>query len=75
MIILISSIPEPTVRESVYTQYHNIHRCCPTCGSQDVETTCKGVIFTDLQTAVDNNRAVCACGWRGIVHELVPDRN
>jgi hypothetical protein len=51
--------------------YYLMHSLCPNCGKDDVERTCVGYIFYGTEFK-DENRAMCSCGWRGIVHELQP---
>jgi|JI10StandDraft_1071094.scaffolds.fasta_scaffold793794_2 hypothetical protein len=62
---------KPTQAE-LMALYYPQHCCCPTCGGCNLETTCVGYMFKDLETAEDSNKATCECGWRGIVHDLVP---
>lgn len=52
--------------------YYSMHSLCPNCGQDGVERTCVGYWFYDIKTFKDENRAMCSCGWRGIVHELQP---
>lgn len=54
-------------RAQFLKDYQAKHAACPQCGSTDIEQTCMG-FFGDE----DHNRAVCVCGWRGIVHDMVP---
>jgi hypothetical protein len=61
----------PTQKD-IMDMYYPKHCCCPSCGSDSIETTCVGYMFEDIETAKDGNRATCGCGWRGIVHDLVP---
>lgn len=49
--------------------YHKQHQCCPKCGGQSITRTHGGYIGAP---PIDCNNAVCDCGWRGIVHDLVP---
>lgn len=59
------SLPTALEREL----YRMNHRCCPVCGDDNIETTCMG--FLGL---VDRNKAGCGCGWKGIVHDMVPPK-
>jgi hypothetical protein len=52
--------------------YYLAHSVCPTCGQDDIERTCIGYVFYDIEKFKDENRATCACGWKGIVHDLQP---
>jgi hypothetical protein len=51
-------------------QYYIDHAICPSCGNDEIETTCIGSIFYMQSGFRDENKAKCQCGWRGIVHEL-----
>ncbi len=54
-------------------EYRKLHVLCPGCGSEDVAHTCVGHLMVNWTRYRDDNRASCAhCGWRGIVHDLVP---
>jgi hypothetical protein len=54
--------------------YASMHRVCPQCGGVDIETTCIGMIYAPgVKHMQDTNRAACHCGWRGIVHDLLPE--
>jgi hypothetical protein len=48
--------------------YYLKHKCCPKCGSTHLLTTLVGYIGDD------RNSAVCDCGWKGIVHDLVEEK-
>ena len=52
------------------TEYRDAHSACPACGHDDVEQTCGGAVM--FRGDEDHNHATCPCGWKGIVHELVP---
>lgn len=52
-------------------EYCKLHRACPSCGSDEVVTTCKGYIIVDVTRFKDENQVKCKCGWRGIVHDLL----
>ena len=47
--------------------YYDEHECCPRCGEGPFETTTLGHI-----SGTDQNPVNCACGWFGVVHDLVP---
>lgn len=49
--------------------YYERHAVCPNCGGDggDMMQTCMGPLCGQ-----DRNHCVCQCGWRGIVHDLVP---
>lgn len=49
--------------------YYEQHAVCPRCFSRDKALE-QGTVGTLLD--YDQNRATCDCGWRGIVHELIP---
>jgi len=51
--------------------YCKQHKCCPRCGGQSITRTLSGNISEPL---ADRNSAVCDCGWKGIVHDLVPEK-
>ena len=51
--------------------YYLTHSLCPNCGKDDVERTCVGQWFRDSETFKDKNKAMCSCGWVGIVDDLV----
>ena len=53
--------------------YYSMHSLCPSCGKDDVERRCIGQWFRDSETFKDENKAMCSCGWVGIVHDLVPN--
>jgi hypothetical protein len=53
-------------------QYDKLHAVCPVCKSASIEVSCVGCLMDNLETARDANRAQCECGWRGIVHDMVP---
>lgn len=73
-IILPAEKPSKPTQKQVADMYEQMHRYCPSCGSGNIEMTCIGYVFADIETAVDRNKAMCGCGWRGIVHELVDSR-
>ena len=51
--------------------YYLTHSLCPICGKDDVVQTCVGRWFRDSETFKDENKAMCSCGWVGIVDDLV----
>lgn len=59
-------------KKELISTYNSEHSFCPNCGSDNIEQTCVGYIFYDIETFKDENRAICSCGWRGIVHDLKP---
>lgn len=62
-------------QQEIHCKYNLLHQNCPECGSDLIEQTCMGFIYTDLESAYDGNRASChKCGWHGIVHNLVGDK-
>ncbi len=70
-IILPVEKPTKPTQKHIGDMYEQMHRYCPSCGSSNIEMTCIGYLFTDIETAVDRNKAICGCGWSGIVHQLV----
>jgi hypothetical protein len=64
--------PKKPTRKELMDMYYLMHCRCPSCGSNNIASTCVGYAFNDIETAKDENRAMCGCGWRGIVHDLVP---
>lgn len=50
------------------SEYILAHTCCPACGSEHVEQNCGPVMLGDE----NRNGARCPCGWRGLVHDLLP---
>ena len=73
------SISKPALVYSAFlNKYRRIHKYCPRCGSGRISRTVVGFPFDpNNKTAYkDKNRATCDfCGWKGIVHDLVPGRN
>jgi predicted RNA-binding Zn-ribbon protein involved in translation (DUF1610 family) len=59
---------------NVYESYYLLHAVCPNCKQDNIEQTCVGYFMSeDGPKNRDGNRATCGnCGWRGIVHDLVP---
>ena len=60
-----------TYNKEAMNTYYLMHSFCPSCGKDDVERTCVGQWFRDSETFKDENKAMCSCGWVGIVHDLV----
>jgi len=58
-----------------HEQYDFDHAVCPKCFDNDFETTCMGIWRDENGKLWDRNRVQCACGWKGIAHELVPRKN
>jgi len=58
-----------TARRAKFKAYYEQHAACPNCRGIDIETTLCGYAV-DLGYP-DNNRARCACGWIGVVHDMV----
>jgi hypothetical protein len=75
----IVSISKPVMAHSAFfDKYRRIHKYCPRCGSGRVSRTVVGVPFdpNNKNAYKDKNIATCDfCGWKGIVHDLVPGRN
>ena len=58
-------------QKEMFRKYNENHRRCPDCSGLELETTLMGCIqMTDDH--VDSNYAYCSCGWKGIVHDLLP---
>ena len=60
---------------SEVARYESLHRLCPACGSDRMERTCVGMVYgvdAKAEEMCDDNRAMCVCGWRGIVHDCGP---
>lgn len=58
-------------RREAIKEYDESKKCCPVCGSDEIEETC----MTHLFPFYNNNKANCRnCNWDGIVHELVPEK-
>jgi len=58
--------------------YAKQHRVCPKCGSRNFSTTLVGYpLHKDhMETYKDLNRIECYnCGWKGIGHDLVPEKD
>jgi hypothetical protein len=59
------------------TEYRKQHRVCPKCGSRDYNMTLVGYIFDERHPEEYKDRNACRCnncGWGGIVHDLVPEK-
>ncbi len=59
-------------RNEAIAMYYVKHAACPKCGSTSNEQTCAGFAMFGRETDIDGNRVRCECGWKGIVHDLVP---
>ena len=58
-------------------KYYAQHCCCPNCGSKNYITTLAGFILdmSKPEDYKDRNTCHCQdCGWKGIAHELVPEK-
>lgn len=51
------------------SRYYVEHSVCPSCGNDEIETTCIGFVYTGPAFR-DENMATCQCGWHGVVHDL-----
>ena len=71
---------EETLKEynDIMDKYRAQHRCCPICSSRNYSTTLVG-FFLDANHPddyKDRNSVHCLdCGWKGIVHDLVPEKD
>lgn len=65
-------IAAPPPKESEFDRYHRMHCVCPKCGGKEIESTTIGYVIHDADTGRDENPAFCRCGWKGIVHDLLP---
>lgn len=55
--------------------YNQQHQRCPRCGGLDITRTWSGERDTRGEPYRDNDGAACkSCGWDGIVHYLVPEK-
>ena len=54
-------------------EWINSHKCCPQCGSSDIEVSNMAVTASDDEYRDDINTAKCKCGWKGMVKNLVSD--
>ena len=58
-------------------EYRNQHRVCPKCGSKNYTMTLVGCPFDERHPEDYKDRNACRCnncGWGGIVHDLVPEK-
>ena len=57
-----------------YRKYHREHEACPCCGSTHIGSTLLAFVLTvgKEDEYRDANSCHCKCGWRGIIHDLVP---
>lgn len=59
-------------------QYHKEHACCPKCGSKHHSSTLVGYLFNSQhpEKYKDMNSVTCIdCGWKGVVHQMVPEKH
>lgn len=62
----------------IMDRYRAQHCCCPKCGSRNYSMTLAGYILDSNhpEEYKDRNDVRCYdCGWRGIVHNLVPEKD
>lgn len=52
-------------------EYYVQHCCCPQCGNSDICSTTGPWFDPDR----DTNDAWCACGWKGIKHDCIPEKH
>lgn len=53
--------------------YGRSHQCCPNCGGSDLRQSTLLYTVVNPSDFKDRNQARCySCGWKGIVHALVP---
>ena len=63
------------MNEELWTEYNRLHACCPQCGSSSIEQTLMGHVLPEdatLNDINDTNTASCGCGWKGVVHKMLP---
>ena len=56
--------------------YYRMRRCCPRCKGKRIYQTYVGYVFDfdHPESFRDDNEATCqGCGWKGVVHDLVPE--
>ena len=58
--------------ETYCETYYKKHAVCPSCHSKYYEETLVGYTIID-EHSKDGNHIHCACGWKGIVHDLVEE--
>jgi len=65
--------PTNEIKKEIEGAYYAIHFRCPKCGGINIESSTVGYIPLggDFEFK-DENWAKCDCGWRGIIHDLVP---
>ena len=59
-------------------RYRELHCCCPVCGSKNYTMTLVGFPLDSSKPEEYKNKNACVCqdcGWKGIAHELVPEKN
>ena len=59
-------------REMRLSLYANQHNSCPKCGQGCMHTYTSNDVTYEPEI-VNNNKAICGCGWEGIVHEMVKE--
>lgn len=64
--------PAQRTQEQLYAEYHAQHEVCHVCGGDNYCTTCTCTFMVPGQEHRDNNHIICACGWKGIRHDMVP---
>jgi len=58
-------------------KYRKEHCCCPKCGSKHHSSTLVGYLFDAKhpEKYKDMNSVTCIdCGWKGVAHQLVPEK-
>ena len=58
-------------------EYRKQHRVCPKCGLRNYTMTLVGYRFDERHPEDYKDRNTCCCnncGWGGIVHDLVPEK-
>lgn len=58
--------------QNLVNRYYMDHSRCPACHGSNLEVTTRGFLPSRTGEMRDANRAECACGWQGIVHDLIP---
>ena len=54
-------------------QWESSHKCCPQCGSKNIEKSTMAVASPDDNYRDDFNVAKCECGWKGMIKNLIAD--
>lgn len=65
---------EKSKSASIQERYYDNHKRCPNCGNTKLSQTYVGFIIQSPHDT-DTNKVTCKCGWTGIVHDLVEDKN